>query len=99
MMEMSCISPNLLNLFNKFTSYVEHDAFDSSMLNSNPNAIFQLILEEINFYSTMTTGSSVNTTPDEIESFVCIEILKGVVKPPSMDDLRFASILDTMPVK
>ncbi|XP_059209229.1 piggyBac transposable element-derived protein 3-like [Centropristis striata] len=66
--------------------------------------LFQLIAEQTNLYSCQLIGASINTTVDEIKSFVGIKLIMGVVRMPSMDDYwaedtRYAKITNVMSVK
>ncbi|CAH1991505.1 unnamed protein product [Acanthoscelides obtectus] len=58
----------------------------------------------MNIYSTLTTGRSIDTTANEIRSFVGIELIMGVVQMPAIEDYwaietRYSIIADVMPVK
>lgn len=66
--------------------------------------VVQYISEQTNFYSTLTTGTSINTSPNEIKAFMGIEILMGIIRMPSFEDYwsirtRYSLIADVMPVK
>uniref|UniRef100_A0A8C4DNN4 PiggyBac transposable element-derived protein domain-containing protein n=1 Tax=Dicentrarchus labrax TaxID=13489 RepID=A0A8C4DNN4_DICLA len=66
--------------------------------------LFQHIAEQTNLYSCQLIGASINTTVDEIKSFVGIKLIMGVVRMPSMDDYwaedtRYAKIANVMSVK
>lgn len=68
------------------------------------NATIEYIAEQTNIYSTLTTGSSINTSPTEIKIFIGIELLMGIVQMPSFEDYwsmntRYSLIADVMPVK
>ena len=57
---------------------------------------------QTNLYSVEKTGSSLNVTADEIEQFIGIHIMTGIVKVPSYrqywaDSTRIATIADVMP--
>ena len=47
-----------------------------------PKDLFSLIADQTNRYSVEKTGSSVGTNPKEIEQFIGITLLLGVVKIP-----------------
>ena len=49
------------------------------------NSIFQYISDQTNSYSTLVTGSSINTSPSEIKTFIGIQLLMGVIKMPSYE--------------
>ena len=56
---------------------------------------------QTNLYSVEKTGSSLNVTADEIEQFIGIHIMTGIVKVPSYrqywaDNTRIATIADVM---
>lgn len=66
--------------------------------------LFQLIAEQTNLYNCQLIGAIINTTVDEIKSFVGIKIIMGVVRMPSMDDYwaehtRYAKKANVMSVK
>ncbi|MGH0141837.1 UNVERIFIED_CONTAM: hypothetical protein FKN15_029653 [Acipenser sinensis] len=66
--------------------------------------LFQLIAEQTNLYSCQLIGASINTTVDELKSFVGMKLIMGVVRMPSMDDYwaegtRYPKIADVMPIK
>ncbi|KAJ8962105.1 hypothetical protein NQ318_018059 [Aromia moschata] len=50
------------------------------------DSIIDYISEQTNTYSTLTTGSSVNTFPHEVKAFIVIELLMGGVRMPSFED-------------
>ena len=59
---------------------------------------------QTNLYSCQLIGASINTTVDEIKSFIGIKLIMGVVGMPSMDDYwaedtRYAKIANVMSVK
>nr|CAI5853808.1 unnamed protein product [Callosobruchus analis] len=66
--------------------------------------IFDYIAVQTNLYSTLATGSSINTNSYEIKSFVGIEIIMGIVQMPSLEDYwatqtRYPIVAKVMPVK
>lgn len=68
------------------------------------SAFIELIANETNLYSVRTEGASVNTSAAEIEQFLGILVLMGVVKMPALSDywsdrLRYPLMADVMPVK
>lgn len=59
-----------------------------------PDSLLSMIVEETNLYSVQVQGTSVNVTVEELEQFLGIEILMGIVKMPAYpdywtNDLRF----------
>ena len=63
-----------------------------------------LVVEHTNFYSVQKSGSSVNTSPSEIEQFIGMHMKMGVIALPSYthywsNELRYPSIADVMPRK
>lgn len=61
----------------------------------------QNICEQTNLYSTEKTGTSINTSVQEIEQFLGIHVMSGIVRVPSykmywQQSTRFAPIADTM---
>ena len=46
------------------------------------HALFEKITEETNLYSTQVSGKSINTTAKEIEQFIGIFLMMGIVKYP-----------------
>ncbi|CAH2002401.1 unnamed protein product [Acanthoscelides obtectus] len=66
--------------------------------------LFEHIAHQANIYSTLTTRRSIDTTANEIRSFVGIEWIMGVVQMPAIEDYwaietRYSIIADVMPVK
>ncbi|XP_049770517.1 piggyBac transposable element-derived protein 2-like [Schistocerca cancellata] len=64
--------------------------------------IIQNLVEQSNLYCTQKTGASLDTNVREIEKYLGINILAGVVKMPSYrmywaEATRFSSIADSMP--
>lgn len=65
------------------------------------NNALQNICDQTNLYSTQKTGTSVNTSVQEIEQFLGIHVMSGIVRVPSykmywQQSTRFAPIADTM---
>ncbi|KAK9977045.1 hypothetical protein ABG768_018866 [Culter alburnus] len=66
--------------------------------------LFQLIAEQTNLYSCQLRGTSINTNPDEVRSFIGMKLIMGIVKMPSVDDYwsegtRYQKIANVMSVK
>lgn len=66
--------------------------------------LFQLIAEQTNLYSCQLRGTSINTNPDEVRSFIGMKLVMGIVKMPSVDDYwsegtRYQKIANVMSVK
>lgn len=62
------------------------------------------IVEETNIYSVEKLGRSINVTEKDIEEFIAIHIIIGVVKMPSYLDywssqLRYLRVAEIMPLK
>lgn len=67
-------------------------------------SVIQYSAEQTNIYSTLSTGTSINTSPNEIKSFIGMELLMGIITMPSFEDYwslntRYSLIADVMPVK
>lgn len=65
------------------------------------NNIFDHLSKQTNLYTMQQTGVPINTTANEMEQFVGIHILSGIVKMPSYrmywsDSCRFSPIADVM---
>nr|CAH7754833.1 unnamed protein product [Callosobruchus chinensis] len=68
------------------------------------DSVFEYISNETNTYSTLVTGTCINTSPTEIKQFIALELIMGVVSMPSLDDYwavntRYSLVADVMPVK
>lgn len=66
--------------------------------------IVQLIVEQTNLYSTQQTNKCVDTNFEELQDFLGIELMMGVVHMPAYTDYwaletRYAPIADIMPLK
>lgn len=66
--------------------------------------LFQLIAEQTNLYSCQLRGTSINTNPNEVRSFIGMKLVMGIVKMPSVDDYwsegtRYQKIANVMSVK
>ncbi|KAK9718214.1 Transposase IS4 [Popillia japonica] len=48
--------------------------------------LYQMIAYETNIYSTLVTGSCIQTNVSEIKAFIAIHLLMGVVNMPSFED-------------
>lgn len=67
-------------------------------------SLISLITEQTNLYSVQCSGSSINTNDKEIEQFIGILVIMGVVNFPSYVDywsqhLRYPKIADVMSLK
>lgn len=68
------------------------------------NYLLEMISYETNLYSVQETGVSINTSPQEIKSFVAIQLLIGIVKMASYKDYwanltRYNKIAVIIPLK
>lgn len=68
------------------------------------DSVIEMIVQETNMYSTLTTGSSINTSISEIKAFLGIQLLMGIIHMPAIEDYwatitRYSLIADIMPVK
>lgn len=66
--------------------------------------IFTLMVEQTNLYSVQQTTTSVNTTVEEMKTFIAIELIMGVTQMPAYTDfwsteLKFPIISEKMPLK
>ena len=57
--------------------------------------ITNLLVEQTNLYSTQVSGTSISTSSHEIEHFLCIHVLMGIMKLP-VYDMYWAKIADVM---
>lgn len=65
---------------------------------------FQHIAEQTNLYSCQLRGTSINTNPNEVRSFIGMKLVMSIVKIPSVDDYwsegtRYQKIANVMSVK
>ena len=65
--------------------------------------ILSTIVENTNLYRVQKSGTLVNTTKDEISSFIGIHILMGIVQLPNYEaywsrELQFPPVADVMPI-
>ena len=65
--------------------------------------ILSTIVENTNLYRVQKSGTLVNTTEDEISSFIGIHILMGIVQLPNYEaywsrELQFPPVADVMPI-
>lgn len=68
------------------------------------DSVFENFAAQTNLYSVQKTGSCVKTTAKEMEKFVGIHVISGVVKVPSYkmywsETMRYSTIADVMPRK
>ena len=66
--------------------------------------LIDLVVEQTNLYSTQKTGYSVNTNHDEIEQFLGMNIMMGIIQLPSYamywsQKMRYPPIADKMSLK
>jgi hypothetical protein len=66
--------------------------------------LLHFIVDMTNLYSVQESGKSINVTKKELEIFIGIEILMGIVKMPAVEDywcndLRFESVASSMSLK
>lgn len=66
------------------------------------NSAFQNFADQTNLYSVQTTGNCAKTTAKEMEQFVGIHVISGIVKMPSYKNYwsvatRFSTVADVMP--
>lgn len=66
-----------------------------------PESMLRTIVENTNLYSVQKGGKNINTTLDEIKTFIGMRILMGIIKLPSYRSywsgaLRYPSIADAM---
>ena len=57
--------------------------------------ITNLLVEQTNLYSMQVSGTSISTSSHEIEHFLCIHVLMGIMKLP-VYDMYWAKIADVM---
>jgi len=66
-----------------------------------PESLLITIVENTNLYSVQKSGKNINTTVDEIKTFIGMRMLMGIIKLPSYRNywssaLRYPSIADVM---
>lgn len=68
------------------------------------NDVMTLVTEQTNLYSTQATGKSISLSENELQDFLAIHILMGIVKMPSYLDywshkFRYSQVADIMTLK